>query len=61
LVGRHRPATADGDQALEQSEVTAMPATNGSPLRRKGWSDLAKTKGSTGRMQGLTMVSTPPR
>ena len=43
------------------AKVTAMPASSGRPERINGWSERAKTKGSTGRMQGLRMVSTPPR
>jgi len=43
------------------AKVTAMPARRGRPERRKGASERAKTKGSTGRMQGLRMVRTPPR
>ena len=39
----------------------AMPASNGNPLLRKGCSARANTKGSTGRMHGLRIVSTPPR
>ena len=38
-----------------------MPASSGRPLLRKGWSERAKTNGSTGRMQGLKMVRMPPR
>ena len=30
-------------------------------LLTNGWSDRAQTKGSIGRMQGLRMVSAPPR
>jgi hypothetical protein len=43
------------------AKVSAMPASIGSPARRNGRSARAKTKGSTGRMQGLRMVRTPPR
>ena len=42
------------------AKVIAMPANSGRPLFTNGWSARAKTKGSTGRMQGLTMVSAPP-
>jgi hypothetical protein len=41
--------------------AAAMPTSIGNPPRKNGWSALANTKGSTGRMQGLTIVSTPPR
>src|ERR1700761_7931892 len=37
-----------------------MPSSNGRPLRTNGWSERAKTNGSTGRMHGLRTVSTPP-
>jgi len=37
-----------------------MPSSIGRPLLTKGWSARAKTKGSTGRMHGLMIVSTPP-
>src|SRR5437867_8487674 len=37
-----------------------MPASRGRPLRLNGWSARAKTKGSTGRMHGLTIVRRPP-
>ena len=43
------------------AKVTAIPASSGSPLRENGRSARAKTKGSTGRMHGLTMVRTPAR
>jgi hypothetical protein len=43
------------------AKVAAMPTSIGSVLRRKGWPARAKTNGRTGRMQGLTMVRTPPR
>ena len=55
------PATAQppptAASVATAAKVTAMPASIGSPLRRNGWSARAKTKGSTGRMHGLTMVS----
>jgi hypothetical protein len=41
--------------------VTAIPTSIGSELRQKERFARAKTKGRTGRMQGLTMVRTPPR
>src|SRR6185437_1243293 len=41
--------------------VTAIPSSMGSVLRRKGWSARANTNGITGRMHGLNMVSTPPK
>ncbi len=37
-----------------------MPSSIGRPLLTKGWSARAKTNGSTGRMHGLMIVSTPP-
>ncbi len=43
------------------AKVIAIPASIGSVLLRKLPPARAKTNGSTGRMQGLTMVSTPPR
>jgi hypothetical protein len=38
-----------------------MPSSIGKPRRRNGWSERANTTGSTGRMQGLAMVSTQDR
>ncbi len=43
------------------AKVSAMPMSIGRPLRANGRSARANTNGSTGRMHGLTMVSTPPR
>ncbi|MNV43957.1 hypothetical protein D3C71_1356930 [compost metagenome] len=43
------------------ANIKAMPISSGRPLRRNGRSERANTNGSTGRMQGLRMVSTPPR
>jgi hypothetical protein len=43
------------------AKVMAMPANMGRPLVRNFCSERANTKGSTGKMQGLRMVSTPPR
>ena len=43
------------------AKVIAIPPSSGRPLFTNGWSARAKTKGSTGRMHGLTMVSAPPR
>src|SRR5882757_6787877 len=43
------------------ANVMAMPASMGRPLVRNFCSDRANTKGITGRMQGLKMVSTPPK
>ncbi|MEI9886309.1 MAG: hypothetical protein WDN08_07360 [Rhizomicrobium sp.] len=43
------------------AKVSAMPSSSGNPERRKGRSARANTNGKTGRMQGLTMVRTPPR
>jgi hypothetical protein len=42
------------------AKLIAMPSNSGRPLRTKGWSERANTNGSTGRMHGLRMVSTPP-
>ena len=42
------------------AKVSAMPSSSGRPLLTKGCSARANTKGSTGRMQGLRMVKTPP-
>jgi hypothetical protein len=53
------PATAAS--VATAAKVTAMPTSIGNPLRTKGRSALANTKGRTGRMQGLTMVRTPPK
>ncbi|MNV97574.1 hypothetical protein D3C71_1927120 [compost metagenome] len=41
--------------------VAVMPASMGSVLRRNGCPARAKMKGRIGRMQGLRMVSAPPR
>jgi len=43
------------------AKVSPMPTSNGKPLRTKGWSVRENTNGSTGRMQGLSMVNAPPR
>jgi hypothetical protein len=43
------------------AKVAAIPASIGRPLMINGLSGRANTKGRTGRMQGLTIVSTPPR
>ena len=59
FIGLHRPAAADRRQRRDAREGHAMPSSSGKPLT-KGWSARAKTNGSTGRMQGLAMVSTPP-
>src|SRR5438309_384093 len=42
------------------AKVSAMPARRGRPFLRNGRSARAKTKGSTGRMHGLRIVSAPP-
>src|ERR1700716_4159081 len=55
----HEPPTAAS--VATAANVSAIPANKGRPLLRKGWSARAKTKGSTGRMHGLRMVSMPPR
>jgi hypothetical protein len=43
------------------TKVNAIPTSRGSPERVNRWSIPAKTNGMTGRMQGLTIVSTPAR
>jgi hypothetical protein len=43
------------------AKVNAIPASMGSVLRAKLRPVRAKTKGSTGRMHGLTIVRMPPR
>ena len=43
------------------ANVTAIPTSSGRPLRRNGWSARVNTNGSTGRMHGLRIVSTPPK
>ena len=55
----HPPATAAS--VATAAKVSAMPNSIGNPLRTNGRSARANTKGRTGRMQGLTMVRTPPR
>src|SRR6516225_6957106 len=55
----HPPATA-ANVAIA-ANVTAMPTNIGRPLFAKGRSARANTNGSTGRIQGLMMVRTPPR
>jgi hypothetical protein len=41
--------------------AVTIPASMGRPFVTNFCSDRANTKGSTGRMQGLKMVSTPPK
>ena len=43
------------------ANVTAMPISIGNPDFKNGRSARANTKGSTGKMHGLMMVSMPPR
>jgi len=43
------------------ANVAAMPTRIGRPLPMNRRSDRANTNGSTGRMQGLMIVRTPPR
>ena len=43
------------------AKVAAMPTSIGRTLRAKGWPAREKTNGRIGRIQGLTMVSTPAR
>jgi hypothetical protein len=65
----HRPASLartahpppSAARVATPAKVTAMPTSSGKPLRMKGRSARAKTKGSTGRMHGLTIVRTPAR
>ncbi|MNL34223.1 hypothetical protein D3C87_1561860 [compost metagenome] len=42
-------------------KVAAIPVSRGSVLRRNGCPARAKTKGRMGRIQGLRIVSAPPR
>ena len=42
------------------AKAIAMPASKGRPCDLNGRSARANTNGSTGRMQGLRIVSTPP-
>src|SRR5215472_3737476 len=55
----HPPATT-ANVAIA-ANVTAMPTNIGRPLFAKERSTRANTNGSTGRIQGLAMVRTPPR
>ena len=55
----HPPPTAA--RVATTANVAAMPASKGRPLLTKGRSARANTKGSTGRMLGLTRVRTPPK
>ncbi|MCY1384174.1 hypothetical protein D9M69_723960 [compost metagenome] len=55
----HAPP-ADARAATEVN-ISAIPASIGSLPRRNGWLVRLRTKGRTGRMHGLRMVSTPPR
>ena len=50
----HPPPTAAS--VATSVKVSAMPASSGRPPSRNGQSARVKTKGTTGRMQGLTMV-----
>ena len=43
------------------ANVAAMPTRRGKPAFRNGWSARANTNGITGRIQGLRIVSTPPK
>src|SRR6266478_5327722 len=52
------PTTA---RVAAAANVAAIPANKGRPLRRKGCSARLKTKGRTGRMQGLKIVRIPAR
>ena len=60
LSSTTQPPPSAASEAMAANE-TAMPINRGSPCERKGRSARANTNGSTGRMQGLRMVSTPPR
>jgi hypothetical protein len=42
-------------------KVTAIPACSGRVVRANDFPCRAKTKGNTGRMHGLMIVSAPPR
>jgi hypothetical protein len=61
LVGLDGPSAATAANVATTANVTAMPMSIGNPLLTNGRSALANTNGNTGRMQGLTIVSTPPR
>ena len=68
-MAAHRPTALACTAQLPATEArlaTAAkarhrPTSIGKPLLTNVRSARAKTKGRTGRMQGLTMVSTPPR
>ena len=53
------PATAAN--VATAAKVTAIPTSIGKPLCTKGRDAPAKTKGKTGRMHGLMIVSMPAR
>ena len=61
LVGLHRPAAADRRQRRHQREGERHAGQQRQAAPQEGRSARAKTKGSTGRMQGLRMVRMPPR
>src|SRR6185312_9519050 len=42
------------------AKVNTMPARRGKPLSRNRWSARENTKGSTGKIHGLTIVRMPP-
>jgi hypothetical protein len=60
LAETTQPPATDASVATT-ANAKAMPTSIGRPLRKNGRSARASTKGITGRMQGLTMVNTPPR
>ena len=55
----HAPPTAA--RVAIPAKVAAIPASMGNPFVRNLCSERANTKGSTGSMHGLNMVSTPPK
>jgi hypothetical protein len=55
----HAPPTAAS--VAMAANVPAMPTSSGRPSVRKRRSERANTNGSTGRMHGLNMVSTPAK
>jgi hypothetical protein len=52
------PTTAKVEKS---AKVLAIPMSKGRVLFLKGSSDLLKTKGRTGRIQGLKIVNIPPK
>jgi hypothetical protein len=60
LADTTQPPATDARLATT-ANASVMPISIGRPLRRNGRSARASTNGITGRMHGLTMVSTPPK